>query len=1263
MLQETDKFKIGCINTRKSASPRRLVTLAKRLKYDLIILVDVNPTRPHTIANTISVHQDTDFSIAIVVINTNISYKVNYMDKHIIHLTINELKLNLVAYYLRPNNSADVAVTDHKISQLITSIKGESIFTGDLNAHHQVFNDPTDGRGSSYLSIIQSAGYVLINDPTEHTYECTVGSATPDWTFCTSKTANNTVWSIDDAFDGYSDHRLVSLTITTEQHIVMTSEIVYTSSRKFLRKIQEYSSTDDLEHWYDHLTRALTESQYLGSTDTKVDFWDEKLKSEKKLITSLIKQKRIMQYTATAEEFNDIKLKIKTLSASHKKCVTIAKENFYLQKLRDADSTTVFREVVAPLKTRARHNVDHLMINNERTHDTSVIAEEIMSHFYPASDIPAECFDDIDTCNVTDHTITDREVATAITEIKVRKAPGENRLGSELIKKWYAADPVYLNCLIRYWYEAGIFPQQFRTSLIIPIIKNTKNPLTTSNLRPIGLLCHMGKLYERVIKNRLMHHALTNNVIGDEQCGYLSGRSTEDALYRLQSRRKRNASLSVTPAEVMASFDIKSAFDSISQRSIVQSVADMGVPNTMLSVIKQYFTERKAKLIVGNYTAIRYMNRGIVQGGCISPFLWSLTFEKVIKRIREKSLHCGAMVTIAAFADDISLIITSPNDLMKALYALQILVEELVMAAAELNLKISINKTQLMITNKAKVNMKISLMNETLGFQDHLKILGVYFSRNNRFTHHLEQRLKCAKDKFSVLAFTLRRKDGLHHRVKEQLLTSIIYPTISYACVIWYKKNEHWHTLRNYFRHIIILTSRCFRTVSHMSVLILTRIPPLHYYIDFQQNYCTKYRQGTIASHRKYDSPPRVNEYPPPNERELVPIAGYIHTSVPVPTDANVQIFTDGSKFNNEDRCPGAAFVVFNNAQEIYTRMLKLPKHASVYTTELVAINEAVNYVVQSDYASAAIFSDSQAAVFAAASDRSTNCLALKTHLDLVEARRSKNIDLYWIKAHVGHQGNERADDLAKNATVQGQPYDTLKPVSLLKARLKNKMRQAIDNEYQANQWGRTIKLFVPSYNSPLKKNLIINDYTILLYTGHCSTRSYLHERKKISSPLCPCGKIQDVKHILTDCPIFVEENVHTASSAKLRPQDLFGPWEDLIKIKKLHSYIRLRAKRLVTQLRDMNEIQNDTTQVDNSVSVEQPVSEELQGSSTQNLSDIVDEDEEYDLMLKRVISTETAGSASKRARLIVSTSPVRDNTHTDTSNKRQKTTDTPVQK
>ncbi|GBM46231.1 hypothetical protein AVEN_224800-1 [Araneus ventricosus] len=73
-------------------------------------------------------------------------------------------------------------------------------------------------------------------------------------------------------------------------------------------------------------------------------------------------------------------------------------------------------------------------------------------------------------------------------------------------------------------------------------------------------------------------------------------------------------------------------------------------------------------------------------------------------------------------------------------------------------------------------------------------------------------------------------------------------------------------------------------------------------------------------------------------------------------------------------------------------------------------------------------------------------------------------VGLSWVKAHVGITGNELADRLAKEASVDGQEIDIPNSLSLLKYNLKKQMLtdwQLLDDQYQSDS-GARVRRFIP---------------------------------------------------------------------------------------------------------------------------------------------------------------------------------------------------------
>ena len=75
------------------------------------------------------------------------------------------------------------------------------------------------------------------------------------------------------------------------------------------------------------------------------------------------------------------------------------------------------------------------------------------------------------------------------------------------------------------------FPKLWRKSKVIAILKSGKDSALPKSYRPVSLLCHTYKLFERMILNRLI--PLTEEMINDQQAGFRPGQSTTGQLLKL----------------------------------------------------------------------------------------------------------------------------------------------------------------------------------------------------------------------------------------------------------------------------------------------------------------------------------------------------------------------------------------------------------------------------------------------------------------------------------------------------------------------------------------------------------------------------------------------------------------------------------------------------------------------------------------------------------------------------------------------------------
>ena len=138
--------------------------------------------------------------------------------------------------------------------------------------------------------------------------------------------------------------------------------------------------------------------------------------------------------------------------------------------------------------------------------------------------------------------------------------------------------------------------------------------------------------------------------------------------------------------------DMAKAFDRVNRDILFIKLANIGVSGNMLESIKTLYAECKASVNVnGSYTDFFNITAGVKQGDVISPTLFSIFIDDLVKGIKQLDLgveiDTNFQVSILLFADDIVLI--APNEVN-----LQLMLDYLAKWCVENRMEVNINKTK-----------------------------------------------------------------------------------------------------------------------------------------------------------------------------------------------------------------------------------------------------------------------------------------------------------------------------------------------------------------------------------------------------------------------------------------------------------------------------------------------------------------------------------------------------------------------------------------
>ena len=127
-----------------------------------------------------------------------------------------------------------------------------------------------------------------------------------------------------------------------------------------------------------------------------------------------------------------------------------------------------------------------------------------------------------------DYHFTLEEFKKASHILKANKASGLDNLSNEMLACFVETYPFLVIKLFNTILDSNKVIPDWSTGMITPIFKrgSTSDP---ANYRGISLLSCFGKLFMSLLNNRLMDLCIINNIISQNQLGFLPGNRTSDA--------------------------------------------------------------------------------------------------------------------------------------------------------------------------------------------------------------------------------------------------------------------------------------------------------------------------------------------------------------------------------------------------------------------------------------------------------------------------------------------------------------------------------------------------------------------------------------------------------------------------------------------------------------------------------------------------------------------------------------------------------------
>ena len=366
---------------------------------------------------------------------------------------------------------------------------------------------------------------------------------------------------------------------------------------------------------------------------------------------------------------------------------------------------------------------------------------------------------------------------------------------------------------------------------VVFLPKPKPDKTSPKSYRPITLSSFLLKGLERIIQwhwqETVLQHPLPN------QHAYTKSRSCETALSTVVERMERGKHLK--EHTLLVSLDCSGAFDNLTYESAVRALRESGVSETLVKWYHNLLNNRTVDSeLYGLGRTIR-PSRGSPQGGVLSPLVWNLAINGLLRQFREERVVADLgkqCIKAVGYADDV-LLLGQGNDPKLLVRKMQRAINRAVRWAQSCGLDYNPQKTECCFIHPGYKNPRdrpLRIGGTPLVYTNTIKYLGLTLDKSLSWKPHIED--KCLKAK-RLLHSTMRavgREWGLTPDRIMWVHKAIVRPQISYGSLVWAHKLNYGHkaNLRSVQRQALLPLAHVMRSTPTAGMEVTLGIPPLH---------------------------------------------------------------------------------------------------------------------------------------------------------------------------------------------------------------------------------------------------------------------------------------------------------------------------------------------------------------------------------------------------------------------------------------------------